>query len=259
MNQAQKIFNLDGMVSLVTGAGSGLGQAIAESYANFGAKVAVVDIDGNRAAAVVDGIQSKGGQAMAIACNVSQTEEVQSTVARVVESWGPIEVLVNNAGIGARSPAEEMTDEMWDSVLAVNLRGPFLFCREVGRLMIERGRGGRIINMASIGGLVGVETGNANYTASKGGIIAMTRCLAIEWAKHGILVNSIAPTHIRTPLIDRMMREQPEVKAYFLGNIPLGRIGEPSDVAGPAVFLASPAAAFMTGHTLVVDGGHTAK
>ena len=259
MNQAQKIFDLDGLVSLVTGAGSGLGQAIAESYANFGAKVAVVDIDGNRAAEVVGGIQSKGGQAMAIACNVSQTEDVQSTVARVVESWGSIEVLVNNAGIGARSPAEEMTDEMWDSVLAVNLRGPFLFCREVGRLMIERGRGGRIINMASIGGLVGVETGNANYTASKGGIIAMTRCLAIEWAKHGILVNSIAPTHIRTPLIDKMMREQPEVKAYFLGNIPLGRIGEPSDVAGPAVFLASPAAAFMTGHTLVVDGGHTAK
>jgi NAD(P)-dependent dehydrogenase (short-subunit alcohol dehydrogenase family) len=128
-----------------------------------------------------------------------------------------------------------------------------------GREMIKRGKGGRIINMASIAGLVGLETGNANYCASKGGLIALTRCLAIEWAKYDILVNAIAPSHVRTPLIASLMKEKPEVEACFLDNIPLGRIGEPDDVVGPAVFLASPAASFITGHTLIVDGGHTAR
>jgi gluconate 5-dehydrogenase len=125
--------------------------------------------------------------------------------------------------------------------------------------MINRGQGGRIINMASIGGLVGVETGNANYCASKGGLIALTRCLAIEWAKHRILVNAIAPTHVRTPLIEKMINERPEVGDYFLNNIPLGRLGEPADIVGPAIFLASAASSFLTGHVLLVDGGHTAK
>lgn len=259
MIETRKIFELEGIVSLITGAGSGLGRAIAEGYANFGAKVAIVDLDGTSAEEVAQGIISTGGQAIAIACDVSQSNAVKSAVTQVVKAWDKIDVLVNNAGIGLRSEAEKMTDEMWDSLMAINLRGSFLFCRDVGRLMIEKGQGGRIINMASIAGLVGVETGNVNYAASKGGLIAMTRCLAIEWAKHGILVNSIAPTHVRTPLIDKLITEQPDIKKYFLGNIPLGRIGESSDVVGPAIFLASPAASFITGHTLVVDGGHTAK
>ena len=125
--------------------------------------------------------------------------------------------------------------------------------------MIERKKGGRIINMSSIGGLVGVETGNANYCASKGGMIAMTRTLAIEWAKHNILVNAIAPSHTRTPLIEKLIEQKPEVKDYFLNNIPLGRLAEPIHIVGPAIFLASEAASFVTGHTLVVDGGHTAR
>jgi NAD(P)-dependent dehydrogenase (short-subunit alcohol dehydrogenase family) len=152
-----------------------------------------------------------------------------------------------------------MSDDTWATVLDVNLNGAFFFCRDVGREMIKRGAGGRIINMASIGGMVGVETGNVNYCASKGGLIAMTRCLAIEWAKHGILVNAIAPTHMRTPLIEKLLREKPEVETYFLNNIPLGRLGSPGDIVGPAVFLASEAASFVTGHVLLVDGGHTAK
>jgi NAD(P)-dependent dehydrogenase (short-subunit alcohol dehydrogenase family) len=113
--------------------------------------------------------------------------------------------------------------------------------------------------MVSIAGVVGIETGNVNYSASKGGLIAMTRCLAIEWAKHNILVNAIAPTHIRTPLIQKLIEQKPETEKYFLGNIPLGRLGVPKDVVGPAIFLASEASCFMTGHVLLVDGGHTAK
>jgi NAD(P)-dependent dehydrogenase (short-subunit alcohol dehydrogenase family) len=152
-----------------------------------------------------------------------------------------------------------MTSEQWERVLEINLDGVWFFDQAVGRHMIERGEGGRIINMASIGGLVGVETGNANYCASKGGVIALTRCLAVEWAKHNILVNAIAPSHIRTPLIYQLMQEKPEVREYFLNNVALGRIGDVRDVVGPAIFLASEASAFVTGHVLVVDGGHTAK
>jgi len=254
-----ELFNLDGKAALVTGAGSGLGRAIAEGYAQVGAKVACVDISAGDVEAVAGGIEKGGGNAVPVVCDVSRSEDVRKAVETSLKAFGSIDVLVNNAGIGMRSNAEDMTDEMWDRVLDINLKGTFLFCREVGRHMIERGKGGRIINMASIGGLVGVETGNANYCASKGGIIALTRTLAIEWAKHNILVNAIAPSHTRTPLIEKLMEQKPEVKQYFLNNIPLGRLAEPIHIVGPAIFLASDAASFVTGHTLVVDGGHTAR
>jgi NAD(P)-dependent dehydrogenase (short-subunit alcohol dehydrogenase family) len=125
--------------------------------------------------------------------------------------------------------------------------------------MIRRRKGGRIINMASIAGVVGLTTGNANYAASKCGLITMTRCLAIEWAPHKILVNAIAPTHTHTPLADSFIEQRPEVERYFTDNIPLGRMGYPRDLLGPAIFLASEASSFITGHVLFVDGGHTAK
>ncbi len=192
-------------------------------------------------------------------CDVAQEDQVQAAVTQTLKEFDKIDVLVANAGIGDRSPAEEMTIEQWERVIAINLSGVWLFDHEVGKHMIRRGEGGRIVNMASIGGIVGVETGNANYCASKGGGIALTRCLAIEWAKYNILVNAIAPSHIRTPLIEKLMQEKPEVRAYFLNNIALNRIGEVVDVVGPAVFLASDASAFVTGRVLLVDGGHTAK
>jgi NAD(P)-dependent dehydrogenase (short-subunit alcohol dehydrogenase family) len=259
MDKLRKLFDLGGKTALVTGAGSGLGQAIAEGYAEFGASVAVVDINEERALEVAQGITRKGGAAIALACDVSDSAAVRTAVGTVAGELGPVDILLNNAGLGNRSPAEEMDDCQWDTVLTVNLKGAFCFCREVGAAMIERGQGGRIINMASIAGVVGIETGNANYAASKGGIIAMTRCLAIEWARHNILVNAIAPSHTRTPLIERLIKDKPDTETYFLNNIPLGRLGTVTDLVGPAVFLASDAAAFVTGHTLMVDGGHTAK
>ena len=259
IDNVNNLFDLSGRVALVTGAGSGLGQGIAEGYAQLGAAVSVVDINPEAAESVVDGINAAGGKAIAVQCDVTQPDQVQAAVARTLEEFGKIDVLVANAGIGDRALAEEMTFEQWDRVMDINLTGVWLFDQEVGKHMIERGEGGRIINMASIGGIVGVATGNANYCASKGGIIAMTRCLAIEWAKYNILVNAIAPSHIRTPLIAKLMQDKPEVKTYFLNNIPLNRLGEVVDVVGPAAFLASDAAAFVTGHVLVADGGHTAK
>jgi len=259
IDNVNNLFDLSGRVALVTGAGSGLGQGIAEGYAQLGAAVSVVDINPEAAESVVDGINAAGGKAIAVQCDVTQPDQVQAAVAQTLEEFGKIEILVANAGIGDRALAEEMTFEQWDRVMGINLTGVWLFDQEVGKQMIERGEGGRIINMASIGGIVGVATGNANYCASKGGIIAMTRCLAIEWAKYNILVNAIAPSHIRTPLIAKLMQDKPEVKTYFLNNIPLNRLGEIVDVVGPAAFLASDAAAFVTGHVLVADGGHTAK
>jgi len=258
-NNLSGLFSLEGKAALVTGAGSGLGRAIAEGYVQFGAKVACVDISAEDAEAVAGGIEKCGGCAVAVVCDVSRARDVRKAVETSLKAFGAIDILVNNAGIGIRSKAEDMTDEIWDRVLDVNLKGTFLFCREVGGHMIERKKGGRIINMASIGGLVGVETGNANYCASKGGIIAMTRTLAIEWAKHNILVNAIAPSHTRTPLIEKLIEQKPEVEQYFLNNIPLGRLAEPMHIVGPAIFLASDAASFVTGHTLVADGGHTAR
>jgi gluconate 5-dehydrogenase len=255
----QHLFDLSNKVALVTGAGSGLGEGVARGYAQMGAVVSLVDINLEAAQGVVNDINQSGGQARAWQCDVTQADQVQAVVSQTLEAFGRIDILVANVGIGVRSPAEAMTLEQWDRVMEVNLRGAWLFNHEVGKHMVERGQGGRIINMASIAGLVGVETGNANYAASKGGLIALTRCLAVEWAKYNILVNAIAPSHVRTALIEKLIEEKPETKTYFLNNIPLRRLGEVADVVGPAIFLASAASAFVTGHVLLVDGGHTAK
>jgi NAD(P)-dependent dehydrogenase (short-subunit alcohol dehydrogenase family) len=255
----QKLFDLSGKAAVITGAGSGLGQGIAEGYAQLGAGVSVVDVNPETAQSVADGIKAGGGEAISVPCDVTQADQVLAAVAQTLKEFGKIDVLVANAGIGDRNPAEEMTDQQWERVMDTNLTGVWLFDQAVGKHMIKRGEGGRIINMASIGGIVGVETGNANYCDSKGGIIALTRCLAIEWAKHNVLVNAIAPSHIRTRLIAKLMEDKPEVRTYFLSNIPLNRLGEVEDVVGPAIFLASDAASFVTGHVLVADGGHTAK
>jgi gluconate 5-dehydrogenase len=253
------LFDLQGSVALVTGGGQGLGQAISEGLAAYGAAVCVVDLDLEAARQVAEGIATSGGQASPVQCDVSQEEQATAAVKQAIDTYGKIDVLVANAGIGDRSPAETMTISQWDRVIAVNLRGVWLFDQAVGRHMIERQGPGSIINMASIAGQVGLTTGNANYAASKGGVIALTRTLAIEWAKYGIRINAIAPTHFRTPLVATAIERNPAVLEYFLGNIPLGRLGEGRDIVGAAVFLASSASAMVTGHVLNVDGGHTAR
>lgn len=253
------LFDLKGKVAVVTGAAKGLGRAIAEGYADSGAAVALLDVDVALLEQVAAGIRSLGGQAMIAACDVSNEEQVQAAVGATVNEFGGIDILAHVAGISGRYPAEEMPHDAWQRVIEINLTGTFVMDTVVGRQMIRQGRGGRIINMASVAGLVGLTTGNANYSAAKGGVIAMTRCLAVEWARHNILVNCVAPTHFRTPILDDLLKKKPESMDYFLSNIPLGRIGEPHEIVGPFVFLASEASSMVTGHCLVVDGGHTAR
>ncbi|MBI3973147.1 MAG: SDR family oxidoreductase, partial [Chloroflexi bacterium] len=202
-------------------------------------------------------IESTGRRALAVPCDVSRADLVGAMVEQTLAAFGRIDILVNSAGIGRRAAAEEMTEAQWDEVIDVDLKGAFLCAQAAGRVMIRQG-GGRIINIASIAAQVGVATGNANYAAAKGGLVALTRTLAIEWAKYNVLVNAIAPTHFRTPLIEPSLQD-PETLAYFLRNIPLGRLGEPREIVGPVIFLASDAASMVTGITLNVDGGHVAQ
>jgi NAD(P)-dependent dehydrogenase (short-subunit alcohol dehydrogenase family) len=254
-----QLFNLIGKVALVTGGGQGLGQGIAAGFSQYGAAVAVVDINLKAAQSVAEEIKAAGKRALALQCDVSNPEQVKAAVAETVSTLGQIDILAAVAGIGDRNPAEAMTIEQWDRVIAINLRGVWLFDQEVGKHMIERGGGGSIINMASIAGQVGLTTGNANYSASKGGVIALTRDLAIEWARFNIRVNAIAPVQFKTPLVMNLIQQKPETLDYFLQNIPLGRLGEIREMVGPAVFLASDAASMVTGIVLNVDGGHTAR
>jgi gluconate 5-dehydrogenase len=255
IGDVKDLFDLTGKVALVTGGGQGLGQAIAEGFAQFGAVVSVVDINPKTSQEVAEGINAAGGRATAVQCDVSKQDQVGAAVAKTLKEFGKIDILAAVAGIGDRNPAEEMTLGQWDRVIDINLKGIWLFDQEVGKHMIERGEGGCIVNMASIAGQVGITTGNANYCASKGGVIALTRNLAVEWARFNIRVNAIGPVQFRTPLISDLIEQKPEVLDYFLARIPLGRIGEVREIVGPAVFLASDAASMVTGIVLNVDGG----
>jgi len=258
IGDVKTLFDLTGKVALVTGGGQGLGEAIAQGFAQFGAAISVVDINQETAHSVADGIQAAGGQAIAIECDVSKEDQAKAAVAKTLQEFGKIDILSAVAGVADRNPAEEMSVAQWDRVIAINLRGIWLFDQEVGKHMIERGQGGSIINMASVVGQVGIKTGNANYAASKSGIIGLTRTLAVEWARFNIRVNAIAPIQFKTPLVVNLITRKPETLDYFLAHIPLGRLGEVREMVGPAVFLASEASSMVTGTVLDVDGGHLA-
>jgi 3-oxoacyl-[acyl-carrier protein] reductase len=244
--------DLSGHVAIVTGAGRGLGRLIAEVLAGAGAKVACVDVQAGLAAETVRRIEAAGGTGEAIACDVTDGQRVGEVVAAVVNRWGGLEILVNNAGITRDNVLVRMKDDQFDAVINVNLRGTFLFIRAAARPMMK-GRRGRIINMASVSGMMG-NPGQANYSASKAGVIGLTRTAARELAGRNITVNAVAPGFIATEMTAAL---GDEIVEQVKKRTPLGRLGDPQDVADAVLFLASEAASFITGHVLVVDGGLT--
>jgi 3-oxoacyl-[acyl-carrier protein] reductase len=245
--------DLTGQVAIVTGAARGLGQLIAEVLAAAGARLACVDVQAELLAETVGRIRSAGGTAEAFPCDVTDSQRVAEVVDSVVKKWGGLQILVNNAGITRDTVLLRMKDDQWDAVIDVNLKGTFLFTRAAARPMMK-GRRGRIINMASVAGTMG-NPGQANYSASKAGVIGLTRTVARELAGRNITVNAVAPGFIATEMSAALGQE---ILEEVTKRTPLGRLGEPQDVADAVLFLASGAAGFITGQVLVVDGGLTA-
>jgi 2-deoxy-D-gluconate 3-dehydrogenase len=255
----QNAFRLDGSVAIVTGGGSGIGKETCHAMAQAGATVAVVDRDGAAAETVAREVAGQGGKASAHAVDVSDEAAVERLFAAIVGDAGQIDILVNNAGMAIRKASVELPREEWEKVMAVNMTGVFLCSRSAARHMIARGRGGAIVNTASIMGLSGGGLyPNISYQTSKGAVVNMTRALAVEWAPYNIRVNAVAPTYVNTPFIAPLLA-QPELVARIKAMTPLGRLAEPEEVALAILFLASPAARMITGHTLAVDGGFLAQ
>jgi NAD(P)-dependent dehydrogenase (short-subunit alcohol dehydrogenase family) len=253
------MFDLKNKVALVTGGRRGMGEAHALALASQGAKVIVTDIDEGECAPVVEKILSKGGEAMCIKMDVSNKSEIDDVFDKVIEKFGRLDILINNAGIYSPKPALEISEEEWDKVIDVNLKGQFLCAQRAAKEMAKN-KWGRIINVSSIAsGQVGVGiVGGTHYTASKGGVIGMSETLAIEFAPLGINVNVIAPGAIDTPMIDESQIPKEAMDA-MIAQIPLKRIGKSEEVAAMGVFLASDEASYVTGATFYVDGGWLAS
>lgn len=240
---------LAGRVALVTGAAAGIGAATARRFAREGALLALNDVSAETLAFVVEELQGAGTQTLAVVGDVARRPDVERMVAETLRAFGRVDILVNNAGIARDALAAKMTEEQWDQVLAVNLKGTFLCAQAVLPGMRERGWG-RVINTASVG--VRGNIGQANYAASKAGVIGLTRTLALEYARYGVTVNCVAPGAVMT----RMLAAVPDaIREKIVARIPAGRIGQPEEVAAAHAFLASEEAAYITGQVLFVDGG----
>jgi NAD(P)-dependent dehydrogenase (short-subunit alcohol dehydrogenase family) len=248
-------FDLSGKTAIVSGAGRGMGAHFSLALARYGADLVVCSRTLSELDDVAAEIRKLGRRVLLRQMDVTRISEIQSMVEATVREFGKIDILVNNAGLGIPQWAEEVTEEAWDRVMNTNLKGLFFLSQAVGRVMIQQKRG-KIINISSQSGSVGLIM-RAVYCASKGGVNLLTKVLAVEWAKHNILVNAIAPTFIETPLTRPMLAKE-EFRNYVLGNILLGRIGKPDDVIGALIYLASEASNLVTGHVLLVDGGWTA-
>ena len=248
--------DLTGKTAIVTGGSKGIGFGMACALANVGADIVVVSrnlAEGEQAAAEIKGM---GRKAIAISCDVTDAAAVDAMVGKAVATFGKVDILLNNAGMNIRKPIVDLTAEEWDRVLDTNLKGIFLVAQRVGQEMIKQ-KSGKVINIASILGMIGLPM-LGPYAASKGGIVQLTKVLALEWAQYNINVNAIAPAYIRTPMTEGWLTDKERLNA-ILASTPMGRLGGVEDLAGPVVFLASDMASYVTGHTLMVDGGWVAR
>ncbi|MFX1535523.1 MAG: SDR family NAD(P)-dependent oxidoreductase [Promethearchaeota archaeon] len=259
------MLNLTGKVAIVTGGGMGIGQAISYRLAEAGAAVMIADINLDAAKKTADKINDSGGKAKAILADASDPAAAEKVIKSTVDEFGSIDILANNAGIYPVSSTLEMTEEIWDKVINLNLRGVFFFSQAVAKEMIKAGKGGKIINFASIAALH--PSGIPHYEASKAGVVMITKSLAFELAPYKISVNAIAPGAIKTPGLEVAFKvweeqmkkagmEDVDMNQQFLARTPIGRFGKPDDIAKVVLFLASELSGYMTGHTVIVDGGY---
>jgi len=249
-------FDLNGQVAIVTGASKGLGWGIAKALAHAGAKVALLARDQVALDQLAAEIRAEGGDALPVAMDVTNVAQINAAVDRVVQHYGQLDIMLNNAGLGFNQAALGVTESDWDGMMDANAQGLFFCCQAAGRVMVPRGYG-RVINMSSQASVVGIRD-HAVYCASKGGVNQLTRVLALEWAPHGVTVNAVGPTFIYTPGTAKRL-DTPEYLAGVVSRLPIGHVGTINDVAGAVIYLASPAAGLVTGHVLLVDGGWTAQ
>ncbi|MFB3163029.1 glucose 1-dehydrogenase [Neobacillus sp. 179-J 1A1 HS] len=248
-------FSLEGKKAIVTGAGRGIGRALAVGLAEAGADVALLsrtELDLHETARMIDGL---GKKALVIPTDVTKREDVQGAIQKMVKEWGGIDILINNAGMNIRSKAFEVTDQEWNTIMDTNLRSAFMMSQETGKIMKDQGRGGRIISITSVGGHVALRTGVV-YAATKAALIQMTKVLALEWGQYNINVNAIGPWYFKTPLTEMLLADKEYVND-ILAVTPLKRVGELPELVGPVVFLSSSAGDYVHGQTLFVDGGMT--
>jgi NAD(P)-dependent dehydrogenase (short-subunit alcohol dehydrogenase family) len=256
MQEINSLFDVSGKVALVTGATGGFGAAVSKGLARAGVKVMATGRSDETLAPLVKEIQEAGGTAASVAGRPDVHADVVRIVDQTCKTFGGIDILITAAGVNKPGPITEQPTEEWDMIMDANVKGTYLFCKEVGKVMIAQGRGGKVILLGSARG----ELGMANYSAyspSKGAIHLLTKTLGCEWGRHGINVNAIAPTVFRTALTQWMFDDQAFYK-NFLKRIPIGRLGEPDDFIGTVIYLSSKASDFMTGAILCVDGGYTA-
>jgi len=252
----RNLFNLEGKVAIVAGGAGGIGSAICEGLAAFGATVVVCGRTGAKVEKLAADINTAGGQAWGVELDILDIEHVRQFVPEVVSRYGSADVVINCVGMQIEAPAEEYKEEDWDRVFSVNLKSAFFLSQAVAREQIPRG-GGKHIHISSVRSLLGIHRGFIGYCTSKGGMNLMIKQLATEWAKHNINVNGIAPTFIRTELVKQYL-EDPNFYNPLVARIPMGRVGEPLDLVGLAVYLSAPAADFITGQIIFADGGVTA-
>lgn len=250
-------FSLNGRTAVITGAARGIGFATADALSEAGATVIIADLNGEAAASAAAELSAKGRNVDSIQLDVADPRAVERAHAEIVGKHGRVDILVNNAGIAiSNRPAETMDDETWLKVIDVNLNGVFWCCRTFGKAMIDQG-GGNIVNVGSMSAdIVNRPQEQAQYNASKAGVHHLTRSLAAEWARHNIRVNAVAPTYIETDLT-RYVYDDPEMMKHWIGNTPMNRMGQPSEIASVILFLASEASSLMTGAIVAADGGYT--